>query len=132
MRLSFALLLALVTQVRAQTVMHIDTIGRRQLSGTTVTRCFGDSLCTSFVIVIPEAVALHKHVNHSEHVLVLEGEAEMHLGDSVFTIRKGDLVFIEKNVPHSAKSVGKVPLKVLSLQAPIFDGKDRVMLQEKK
>ena len=43
---------------------------------------------------------------------------------------KGDFVFIPKNTPHSVNVISKVPLKVISVQAPFFDGKDRVLLEE--
>jgi mannose-6-phosphate isomerase-like protein (cupin superfamily) len=123
------ILLALVYRAHGQNVTSVDTTGPKATINTSITKCFGDSLSTSFVIVIPNAVALHKHVTHSEHVLVLEGEGQMTLGDSLIAIHKGDLVFIKKNTLHAAKSTGKMPLKVLSIQAPMFDGTDRVMVK---
>jgi mannose-6-phosphate isomerase-like protein (cupin superfamily) len=57
---------------------------------------------------------------------VLEGKAEMTLNDKTFSIKKGDVIFIPKNSFHSVKTTSKIPLKVLSIQAPYFDGKDRV------
>ena len=52
----------------------------------------------------------------------------MKLGEKELKIRKGDVVFIPKNTVHSVKSIGKEPLKVISVQAPFFDGKDRIMI----
>ena len=54
----------------------------------------------------------------------------MFLDEKEFVVRKGDFVFIPKNTPHSVKVISNVPLKVLSVQAPFFDGKDRVLLEE--
>ena len=82
---------------------------------------------SSFVIFIKKEVELHKHVEHAEHVVVLSGTGEMILGEKTFTIKKGDMIFIPKNTFHSVKTTGKIPLKVVSIQAPFFDGKDRVM-----
>jgi mannose-6-phosphate isomerase-like protein (cupin superfamily) len=90
---------------------------------------FTDSLVSSSVICISKEVKLHKHLEHAEHVLVLEGEGEMRLGTEVFVIKKNDLIFIPKNTPHAVKTTSSIPLKVLSIQAPLFDGKDRVMLE---
>lgn len=53
----------------------------------------------------------------------------MKLGDKEFEIRQGRLVFIPKGTVHSAKATSKELLKVLSIQAPNFDGKDRVAVE---
>lgn len=87
---------------------------------------FSDSLVSSFVIVIKKEVKKHKHVSHAEHVYVLEGTGEMVLGDKTFTVKKGDVLFIPKNTPHAVRVTSKKPMKVLSVQAPYFNGKDRV------
>lgn len=67
----------------------------------------------------------HKHLNHTEHVFVLEGKALMKIADRTVEIKKGDMIFIPKNTVHSVTTISKEPLKVLSWQAPFFDGKDR-------
>ncbi|MDL5049938.1 cupin domain-containing protein [Oscillatoria amoena NRMC-F 0135] len=90
---------------------------------------YSDSLCSSFVIFIKKEVKLHKHLHHTEHVTVLDGEATMTLGDKVFTVKKGDFIFIPKNTPHKVVTTSQTPLKVISLQAPYFDGTDRVLLE---
>ena len=69
-------------------------------------------------------------MKHSEHVVVLSGKATMKLGDKTFPIKKGDVVFIPKNTVHSVIATSKnEPLKVLSVQAPYFDGADRVFVE---
>jgi len=116
---------------KSQTV-STDTIGNKSATENIYNKVlFGDSLASSFCIVIKKEVKSHKHLNHSEHVIVVEGEAIMHLGDKTFTIKKGDVIFIPKNTIHSVKNTGKQPLKVLSIQAPRFDGTDRIMIEQK-
>ena len=88
-----------------------------------------DSLCSSFLIRVDSAVAPHMHRHHTEHVVVLEGEGEMLLGDSVRTVKAGDTVVIPRNTPHAVKVLGTGPLRVISVQAPRFDGTDRVPVQ---
>lgn len=90
---------------------------------------YSDSLASSFVIFIKKEVKAHKHILHTEHVTILEGEAEMTLGDKKFTVKKGDIIFIPKNTFHSLKTTSQIPVKVLSIQAPRFDGTDRVMAE---
>lgn len=85
---------------------------------------YSDSLTSSFYILIEKEVKPHFHEFHSEHVYVVAGVAEMKLGDKTFTIKAGDIIFIPKNTVHSV-TVTNGPLKVISIQAPLFDGTDR-------
>jgi mannose-6-phosphate isomerase-like protein (cupin superfamily) len=129
MRLAICILLLAVCSSRAQNRLPLDSVGNTTTSDNLyVKRLAGDSLVSSFCILIKKEVKPHKHVYHSEHVLVLDGEGLMTLGDSTFTVRKNDLIFIPKNTVHSAVRRGIRPLKVLSIQAPEFDGRDRVFL----
>lgn len=90
---------------------------------------FNDSLASSFCIIIKSEVKAHKHLKHTEHVIVQEGEGVMKLNDKEFTIKEGDVIFIPKNTVHSVIVKGKKPLKVLSIQSPNFNGDDRVMME---
>lgn len=94
-----------------------------------VHKLFSDAHATGFVIWVKEGVPLHRHDHHSETVAVLEGKGTMRLGDEQFRITKGDVIFIPEGSPHSVLVQGKV-LKVLSIQAPAFDGTDRVPLED--
>lgn len=92
---------------------------------------YSDSLVSSFVIFIKKEVKPHKHLSHAEHVYILDGEGEMMLGEKKFPVKKGDMIFISKGTVHSLKVSSATPVKVLSIQAPVFDGKDRVMTEQK-
>jgi mannose-6-phosphate isomerase-like protein (cupin superfamily) len=117
---------------KAQTVSNTDTIGSLTESANLYNKAlFGDSLASSFCITIKKEVKAHKHAFHSEHVIVMEGDGIMKLEGKTFPIKKGDVVFIPKNNVHSVKTTSKIPLKVISIQAPLFDGKDRIMIEEK-
>lgn len=87
-----------------------------------------DDQTSAFVIFLKNEVALHKHAHHTEIVQVLEGKGIMTLGDKTFEIKKGDLFIIPKEMPHSVRTTSKKPLKALSIQAPKFEGKDRIFL----
>lgn len=95
-----------------------------------VVKVASDSLSTTFIIFIKKEVKLHKHNHHTENVMVLEGEGEMRLGDKKFRIKKGDHVFIPKGTAHSVIVKSKKPMKVVSIQSPYFDGKDREIIAE--
>jgi mannose-6-phosphate isomerase-like protein (cupin superfamily) len=90
---------------------------------------YSDSLSSSFVIFIKKEVKKHKHQYHTEHVYILEGEGEMLLGEKKLKVKKGDILFIPKNTIHSLKVTSKEPVKVLSIQSPYFDGKDRILIE---
>ncbi len=92
---------------------------------------YSDPEASSFVIFIKKEVKEHKHATHAEHIVVLEGEADMTLDTQNFKIRKGDMIFVPKNSWHAVKVTSKVALKVLSIQAPNFDGKDRIFKESK-
>lgn len=87
-----------------------------------------DDKASSFVIWIKKEVPLHKHLHHTEHVYVLKGKGQMRLGSETLNVKKGDVVFIPMDTPHSVK-VRKGTLQVVSVQAPKFEGKDRVFLE---
>lgn len=85
-----------------------------------------DSNSTSFVIWINKSVKSHKHERHSEVLYVIEGEGEMTIDKKTSSIKAGDYFRIPKNTYHSLKVTSKEPVKVISVQAPEFFGKDRV------
>ena len=85
-----------------------------------------DSLSSSFIIWIKKEVKAHKHLKHSENIYVIEGAGRMKLGKDTFDIAAGDYIFIPQNTIHEVVVKSNIPLKVLSVQSPYFDGKDRV------
>jgi mannose-6-phosphate isomerase-like protein (cupin superfamily) len=95
------------------------------------TTLHSDSACTSFLLCIDAGVRPHLHRTHTEHVFVLDGTAEMMLGDSTRTIRTGDVILITPGTPHAVKVTSSAPLRVISIQSPHFDGTDRVWLDER-
>lgn len=88
-------------------------------------KLFGDSLVTSFLIFVEATVPGHYHEFHTEQVLILEGTGTIYLGKKSIEVNPGDFIFIPVGKPH-AFVVKDGPVKVLSIQAPGFDGSDRV------
>ena len=126
--LTLFFLLACFSFSFSQNYQSLDTIkSYGDYENIYLRKLYSDSLVSSFVIFIKKEVKTHKHISHSEHVHILDGEGEMTLGDKKLKVKKGDLVFIPKNTFHSLRVTSVNPVKVLSIQAPIFDGKDRVM-----
>lgn len=94
-----------------------------------VMKMCSDEDISSFIIWIKKEVKLHHHEKHTENVYILEGEGDMKLGDNTLKIKKGDWIFIPRKTNHSVIVTSETPMKVLSLQAPEFNGEDRVMIK---
>ena len=90
-----------------------------------------DSLSTANLIWIKKEVQAHKHVTHSENIYILEGEGTLRIDGKSYPFKAGDYFFIPKNTPHSVKVKEGSPVKLLSVQSPHFDGKDRELVEEK-
>ncbi|MDN4165682.1 cupin domain-containing protein [Cytophagales bacterium LB-30] len=89
---------------------------------------FQDSLSSGFVIFIKKEVKLHLHEHHTESVYILEGYGEMIVENTLLNVKAGDYIFLPKNTPHAVYVKSEIPLKVLSIQSPRFDGSDRIWL----
>ena len=86
-----------------------------------------DSLQSTFVIWIKKEVKPHYHAHHTEYVQVLSGKGIMKLNDITFKIKKGDAMVIPRGSVHSVITTSRKPLKVVSVQAPKYDG-DRIWI----
>ncbi len=90
----------------------------------------GDSKQASdFIVFIKKGVPPHKHLKHTETVYVLEGEGVFTLEGVTTKIAPGHYVKIPQGAVHSVEVTSSNPLKVLSIQAPQFFGKDRVWVK---
>jgi len=89
-----------------------------------------DANSSDFVIFIKKKVPLHKHLTHTETIFVLEGRGIFQQGMEKMEIGPGDYLRIPENTPHAVTVLSNNPLKVLSVQAPEFLGKDRVFIKE--
>lgn len=87
-----------------------------------------DQHSTDFIIFVKKSVPLHKHEYHTETLYILEGQGDFTMGNDTMVISAGDYIRIPEGVPHAVTVTSDVPLKVLSVQAPEFLGKDRVFL----
>jgi mannose-6-phosphate isomerase-like protein (cupin superfamily) len=129
--LLYTLAFAVVWQVGKTQVLDYHQISIDTTLAVQVKRLAGDDKVSSFVIVVNDSVQAHFHQNHAEHVYVLEGSGSMRLGDQRFEVKAGDFVFIPQGVIHAVRPRKGQALKVLSIQAPAFDGSDRVLVPQK-
>ena len=65
----------------------------------------------------------HVHANEDELFIVLEGEHEFTVGDAVFDVGPGAVVFAPRGVPHSHRRVAPRTGRFLTLVSPAgFEG----------
>jgi quercetin dioxygenase-like cupin family protein len=115
----------------SQSIVSIDTLrAPLDYEGVFVQKVFTSLHQTSFVISIKTKVKKHKHLNHTELIQVLEGTGNMTLGKETFKIKQGDFILIPENTVHSVIVTSTIPLKVLSIQTPEFDGSDRIWIED--
>ncbi len=91
-----------------------------------VKKISSDSSSSTFAIWIKQKVKLHKHVYHTENVLIDEGFGEFQLNDSIYKVAAGDWIVIPKNTWHGVIVNSKSTMKVISVQSPEYFGKDRI------
>lgn len=128
--LSFCFLAAFCPCSFSQNYQSLDTVKTYgDYENIYLRKLYSDSLASSFVLFIRKEVKAHKHLTHSEHLYFLEGEGEMSVGDKSTEVKSGNMVFIPKGTVHSLKVTSSTPVKVLSVQSPLFDGKDRVLVE---
>lgn len=85
-----------------------------------------------FVIFIKKQVRKHFHQYHTEVITVLEGKGEMFMSGEIFNVKPGDCIVIPQGTEHAIITRSKKPLKVLSVQAPEFEGEDRIYTEEEE
>ena len=81
---------------------------------------------STFAIWIKKKVKVHKHINHTENILIQSGYGQFRLNDSIYSVSSGDLIVVPKNTWHGVIIDSKEPMKVISIQSPEFFGNDRV------
>ena len=108
-------------------VSSIDQIlPDKEFENIHVKKISSDSSSSTFAIWIKQKVKLHKHVYHTENVLIDKGFGEFQINDSIYKVAAGDWIVIPKNTWHGVVVNSKSTMKVISVQSPEYFGKDRV------
>lgn len=63
-----------------------------------------------------QRLSLQSHVHRDEHWVVVAGEGEVTLDDSLRTIRYGDHIFVGRGTKHRVRCTGTVPLQIIEIQ----------------
>lgn len=125
------LLLATTIQVHGQTtVQNLNEVQPdTTFENIHVQKVSTDDNASTFIIWVNQGVKAHYHAKHTENLVVIEGTGEMTINDKTYNIGPGDYIYLPEGTIHSVKVTSDVPLKVISIQAPAFLGKDRIFVE---
>ena len=119
MKLFFVISLLLVNLflVAQNNQNSTDVIGVEQDDNVKTEKIYSDSTSSYFVIWIKDEIKLHKHKEHSEKLLVIEGKANIVVGEKSFKVKVGDHFVVAKNELHSIKTTSKIPVKFIAIRS---------------
>lgn len=125
------LLFLLMFQNSFAQVFRYEKTEKKDAQNITIEKISEDELHSTYLITVLNHVPLHFHKDHSENIIVLEGEAVMKIANDTLNILPKDQITIPKGTHHEViKVLGKKPLKVISVQSPKFDIKDRYFIKK--
>jgi mannose-1-phosphate guanylyltransferase/mannose-6-phosphate isomerase len=91
----------------------------------------GERFQTKRIIVKPGAkLSLQKHRHRSEHWVVVEGVAEVTVGDDTHLLQENESTFIPAGTLHRLGNPGEVPLHLIEVQCGSYLGEDDIIRVE--
>lgn len=85
-----------------------------------------------FSIAVSDTVKPHYHAKHIETLYVIKGNGILYIGSEKFYLKQGDYISIPQGAIHSYKNTHPEFTQVLSIQAPKFEGKDRIWVEKQE
>ena len=80
------------------------------------------------IVVDPgERLSLQKHYHRSEHWVVVQGTAEVTLGDTVSLLQENQSTYIPAGTTHRLANPGKVRLELIEVQCGAYLGEDDIV-----
>ena len=93
--------------------------------------CDMESMTANIASSSGDGSKLHTQPDHDEIVIVIDGEAEFRVGDEVYRVGPGDLVFIPRNTLHGRVRTITDSMSALSIYSPFFDRTKENIVWEK-
>jgi mannose-1-phosphate guanylyltransferase/mannose-6-phosphate isomerase len=79
------------------------------------------------VVGAGERLSLQKHYHRSEHWVVVQGTAEVTVGDTVTLLQENQSTYIPAGTTHRLANPGKVPLELIEVQCGAYLGEDDIV-----
>ena len=88
----------------------------------------GDRFQVKRIIVEPgEQLSLQLHYHRAEHWIIVQGTAEVQIGDSKELLSENQSTFIPLGTVHRLRNPGKVPLILIEVQSGSYLGEDDIV-----
>ncbi len=88
----------------------------------------GDRFQTKRIVVNPGAsLSLQKHKHRSEHWIVVNGTAEVTVGDQVRLLQENESTYIPAGTVHRLANPGSKPLHLIEVQCGSYLGEDDIV-----
>ena len=71
-----------------------------------------------------ETTSLQSHLHRSEHWIVVEGTAEVTLGQRARLVGEGEAVFIPLGQPHRLENPGRLSVTLIAVETGCYLGED--------
>lgn len=85
--------------------------------GTWAVLATGDGYAVKEIVVSPgEILSLQSHKHRSEHWVVLDGVAEVTVGDDVVRREANESAFIPAGARHRIANIGETPMRFIEVQ----------------
>lgn len=91
---------------------------------------FNNQDSSHFIIQIRDREKPHIHETHDLTVVVKRGYGVLYLGKDKLPMRRGDIAFIPKGVPHYFVNEDSKPSIAYAIFTPSYDGKDMRLVDE--
>jgi mannose-1-phosphate guanylyltransferase / mannose-6-phosphate isomerase len=121
-----------VTALRKEGVAQADDYPRfHRPWGWYETLCLGGRFQVKRIMVKPGGVlSLQSHMHRSEHWIVVEGTAEVTIGDTVRLVTENEGVYIPLGARHRMANRGKLPMYLIEVQTGSYLGEDDILRYE--
>ena len=121
-----------VTALREAKIAQADDYPRfHRPWGWYETLCLGGRFQVKRIMVKPGGVlSLQSHMHRSEHWIVVEGTAEVTIGEEVRLVTENQGVYIPLGTVHRMANRGRLPMYLIEVQTGSYLGEDDITRYE--
>lgn len=76
------------------------------------------------VVQIRDRALLHVHKMHDATVTMMRGQGYLSLANKRVNLKAGDIIYVQRGVPHQYVNTASEPTVLLAVYSPPFDGQD--------
>ena len=121
-----------VAKLKSQGVTQAETLPRDYRPwGWYESLVVGQRFQVKRIVVHPgAALSLQSHHHRAEHWIVVEGTAQVTIGEKVQLVSENQSVYIPLGAVHRMENPGKVPLTLIEVQTGSYFGEDDIIRYE--